>query len=79
MKVAGANAMLQAVPDGLQILAPGRNEHLDTPVTVLSAYPGFVRDCLERVGRGDPPAITPRDCANAVQLIEDSYRAAGRV
>lgn len=79
MKVAGANAMLQAVPDGLQILAPGRNEHLDTPVTVLSAYPGFVRDCLERVGRGDPPAITPRDCANAVQLIDDAYRAAGRV
>ena len=79
MKVAGANAMLRAVPDGLQILAPGRNEHLDTPVTVLSAYPGFVQDCLERVGRGDPAAITPRDCANAVQLIEDSYRAAGRV
>jgi len=79
MKVAGSNAMLSAVPDGLQILAPGRNEHIATSVTVVSSYPNFVRDCLERVGRGDPPAITPRDCANAVQLIEDSYRAAGRV
>ena len=28
MKVAGSNAMLSAVSDGLQILAPGRNEHI---------------------------------------------------
>ncbi len=78
MKVAGAKAMLRAAPGGLQILAPGRDEHLDAAHSVVSAYPGFVQDCLERVGRGDGPAVTARDCANAVQLIHDAYRAAGR-
>ena len=79
MKVAGEKAMLRVVPDGLQLLAPGRNEFFDTPVSVTSSYPSFVSDCLDRLNRGDPPAVTVRDCAGAVQLISDAYQAAGRV
>lgn len=79
MKVAGEKAILRVVPDGLQLIAPGRNEFFDTPVSVTSSYPNFVRDCLSRLNSGEPPAITVRDCAGAVQLISDAYRAAGRV
>lgn len=79
MKVAGENAMLRVVPGGLNILGSGRDEYIEAPLTVTSSYPGFVEDCLTRLGRGEPPAVTARDCANAVHLIGEAYRLAGRV
>lgn len=79
MKVAGENAMLRVVPGGLNILGSGRDEYIEAPLTVTSSYPGFVEDCLIRLGRGEPPAVTARDCANAVHLIGEAYRLAGRV
>ncbi len=36
-----------------------------------------VGEALEAYGRGDPPPIPPSECAHAVRLIFDSYRAAG--
>jgi len=36
-----------------------------------------IREALEAYGRGDPPPIPASECAHAVRLIFDSYRAAG--
>lgn len=79
MKVAGEKALFREVAEGLQILRADRAEIIETSDTAVSSYTVFVKDCLERVGRGAPPAITARDCANAVKLIHDAYRLAGRV
>ncbi|MBM4438285.1 MAG: Gfo/Idh/MocA family oxidoreductase [Actinobacteria bacterium] len=79
MKVAGAKCLLRVVPAGLHILAPDRDEIIPTPMTATSSYFAFVQDCLARVGAGQPPAISARDCANAVALIHDAYHLAGRV
>ena len=78
MKIAGEQALLKAEEGGLRVIGPGRDEFVKTETSGIAGYPGFVRDCLERLGRGDPPAVTARDCANAVALIHAAYRAAGR-
>jgi hypothetical protein len=36
-----------------------------------------VKDCLDRIGRGEPPPATVHDCARAVSLTFDAYRMAG--
>lgn len=77
-KVAGEKAALRVVPDGLQVIAPGRDERYPGAASAAGNYPPLIRDMLERAGRGDPPAITARDCANAMQLVHDAYRLAGR-
>ena len=78
-KVAGAKLLLRERPDGLHILGPNRDEFVEGASTVVSGYPVFVKDCLDRVGDDQPPAIGARDCANAVALIHDAYRLAGRI
>ena len=77
-KVAGEKATLRVVPDGLQVIAPGRDDRFPGAASAAGNYPPLIRDMLERAGRGDPPAITARDCANAMQLVHDAYRLAGR-
>ena len=65
--------------EGVEIVGPGRNETITAPATYLASWPGVVNDCLDRIGRGDPPPATPRDCARAVSLIFDAYRMAGAI
>ncbi len=78
-KVAGEKAALRVVPGGLQVIAPGRDDRFPGAASAAGNYPPLIRDMLERAGRGEPPAITARDCANAMQLVHDAYRLAGRI
>ena len=69
--------LLRQVPGGLQILASGRDETIPQPSDWQAGYPRAVREALEAFGRGDPPPIPASECARAVRLIFDAYRAAG--
>lgn len=73
-KITGEKALLRAESDGLRILGPDRDEFTANDPATAAGYPGYVADCLARLARGDPPAATPRDCANAVALIHTAYR-----
>jgi predicted dehydrogenase len=63
--------------EGVQIVAAGRDEIRRAPEGYLSGWPKVVNECLNRIGRGEPPPATARDCARAVSLIFDAYRMAG--
>jgi predicted dehydrogenase len=78
-KLSGANAFLRATTtgEGVQISGPGRNDTVMAPPGYLSGWPRVVNECLDRIGRGDPPPATARDCARAVSLIFEAYRMAG--
>jgi predicted dehydrogenase len=78
-KISAEKAFLRATAtgEGVQISAPGRNETIMAPPGYLSGWPRVVHECLDRIGRGDPPPATARDCARAVSLVFDAYRAAG--
>ena len=65
--------------EGVQIVGPGRDETRRAPEGYLSGWPRVVHECLERIGRGEPPPASARDCARAVSLIFDAYRMAGEV
>ena len=77
-KVAGAEALVRAVPEGVHIRAPDRDEVIPTPAGWEGGYRQTVRECLEAYGRGAPPPTGAGDCARAVQLIHDAYELAGR-
>ena len=74
---ANPQALLRAAPEGLHVLAPGRDEIIPTPEGWQSGFGEAIRQALEAYGRGDPPPIPAGECARAVRLIHDSYRAAG--
>ncbi len=79
-KIAAQNALVRATDtggDGVQIIGPGRNETLMAPSDYVGSWPGVVKDCLDRIGRGEPPQASVRDCARAVTLTFDAYRMAG--
>ena len=78
-KIAAQKALLRATNtgDGIQIIGSGRNETLNAPEGYVGSWPGVVADCLDRIGRGEPPPATVRDCARAVSLTFDAYRMAG--
>ena len=64
--------------EGVQIIGPnGRNDTVKAPEGYVGGWPRFVKECLDRIGRGEQPPTTPRDCARAVSLICDAYRIAG--
>jgi predicted dehydrogenase len=65
--------------EGVQIVGPGRDETRRAPEGYLSGWPRVVHECLDRIGRGEPPPASARDCARAVSLIFDAYRMAGEV
>jgi predicted dehydrogenase len=60
--------------EGVQIVGPGRDETRRAPEGYLSGWPRVVHECLDRIGRGEPPPASARDCARAVSLIFDAYR-----
>jgi predicted dehydrogenase len=79
-KISAEKAFLRATTtggEGVQIDGPGRNETVKAPDGYLSGWPRVVNECLDRIGRGDPPPATARDCARAVSLVFDAYRMAG--
>lgn len=78
-KVAGEKLLLRSHPEGLHVLAPDRDEIIKTPEGWQFGFRAAVEDALEAFGRGDPPPIPARECARAVRLVHDSYRAAGVV
>jgi predicted dehydrogenase len=65
--------------EGVQIVGAGRDETRRAPEGYLSGWPRVVHECLERIGRGEPPPASARDCARAVSLIFDAYRMSGEV
>jgi len=77
-KIAAAKALVRATnnADGVQIIGPGRNETLMAPPGYVGSWAGVVKDCLDRIGRGEPPPSSVRDCARAVTLTFDAYRIA---
>lgn len=78
-KIAAEKALVRATAtgDGVQIIGPGRNETLSAPPEYVGSWPGVVKDCLDRIGRGEPPPASVHDCARAVSLTFDAYRMAG--
>jgi predicted dehydrogenase len=78
-KIAAEKLLVRATPsgDGVQIIGPDRNETQQAPPGYVGSWPGVVKDCLDRIGRGEPPPASVRDCARAVSLTFDAYRAAG--
>jgi predicted dehydrogenase len=78
-KIAAEKALVRATVtgDGVEIIGPGRNETLTAPAGYVGSWRGVVKDCLDRIGRGEPPPASARDCARAVSLTFDAYRAAG--
>ncbi len=79
-KVAAEKAVLTGVTaggEGVRVVAPGRDETSRAPDSYVAGWPGVVNDCLDRIGRGDPPQTTAHDCARAVTLVFDAYRMAG--
>jgi predicted dehydrogenase len=78
-KIAAAKALVRATSsgDGVQIIGPGRDETLKAPPDFVGSWPGVVKDCLDRIGRGDGPPSSVRDCARAVTLTFEAYRMAG--
>jgi len=80
-KIAGAKALVRATAagDGVEIIGPGRDETQQAPAGFVGSWRGVVKDCLDRIGRGEPPPASARDCARAVSLTFDAYRAAGEI
>lgn len=78
-KIAAEKALVRATAtgDGVQIIGPGRNETLTAPPEYVGSWPGVVKDCLDRIGRGEPPPASVHDCARAVSLTFEAYRMAG--
>jgi hypothetical protein len=44
-------------------LGPGRNETIMAPGGYVSGWPKVIDECLNRIGRGEGPPATARDCA----------------
>jgi predicted dehydrogenase len=76
-KLATAEVLLRATPQGLRITDARRDEVLPPPEGYLSEWEAFIADCLGRLRRGEPPPNTPRDTARAVALVFEAYRLAG--
>lgn len=76
-KVAGEKLLVKDHPQGLQVLGPDRDDVIETPEGWPVGFRPAVEDALDAYGRGGPPPIPARECAGAVKLIYDSYRAAG--
>lgn len=79
-KISAEKAFLRAAAgpgEGVQIVTSARTETVNAPDGYLSGWPRVVDECLNRIGRGEPPPASARDCARAVSLIFDAYRMAG--
>jgi predicted dehydrogenase len=70
--------LLRETRDGVEIHGADGTNSIDKPLTgYRSGWPACVRDCLDRIAKGQPPPATARDAAHATSAIIDAYRAAG--
>jgi predicted dehydrogenase len=60
----------------VRIQGPDRNEVSTPPEGYVSQWARVVVECLDRVGRGEPPPSTAADCGATISLIWDAYRMA---
>jgi predicted dehydrogenase len=76
-KVAAAKALMREVPGGVHYLGADRDETVPIPKDFPSGgYLRVLRECLDRLERGEGPPMTASDCAHAITLIHDAYRLA---
>jgi hypothetical protein len=68
--------ILREVSGGVHVLSADRDETIPTPKGHTEGYGRVVGECLERIGRAEPPPMTSDDCARALSLIHDAYRIA---
>jgi predicted dehydrogenase len=78
-KVAGARLLLRAVPAGLHLRGPQRDEMIPLPPDTRGGYATWLRATLEAWGRGDPPPIGATDALRVSRLTHAAYRAAQRI
>ena len=65
--------------EGVQISVPGKPATIErAPAGYIAGWPGVVRDCLDRLYRGDGPPAGPRDGARASSLAFEAYKVAGK-
>jgi predicted dehydrogenase len=79
LKLVGDKAMLRTVAGGVQILKPDHEEMVDGIPPYEIGTPKLAKACLDAFTKGEAPPIPPRACARAMDLIQDSYRMAGRI
>jgi predicted dehydrogenase len=76
-KVVAEKGVLLGTETGLRIMTDADIEVIEQPDGYVGSWHRVVVECLDRVGRGDPPPVTLQDCDRAISLIYDSYRMAG--
>lgn len=79
LKIVGDKAVLRTTADGVQILKPDHEEMVGGIPPYEIGAQKLARDCLDAFAKGEAPPIPPRACARAMELIQDTYRMAGRV
>lgn len=77
-KIVGDKAILRTTAEGLQVLKPDSAQIVAGPPAYEIGAPRLARECLEALGKGDPPPIPASACARSMDLIQDAYRLAGR-
>jgi predicted dehydrogenase len=55
----------------------GSSETIEAAKPYVGGWDRVVIECVERLGRGEPPPMSAQDCARAIQLTDDAYRLAG--
>ena len=82
-QISAEKAFLRQAPgreEAAQIIGPGdRNEIVKAPPGYINGWPRVIKECLDRLSRGEAPPATARDCARAVTLIFDGYKMAGEL
>ena len=67
-KIAAEKALVRATDTGATACrssARAATKHW-APAEYVGSWAGVVKDCLDRIGRGEPPPASVRDCARAV-------------
>jgi predicted dehydrogenase len=76
-KLAGEKALLIGTESGLRIVGPGRDEVIEQPPGYVGLWPRAVIECLDALGRGEPPPVGPREAYRAIAPIFTAYSLAG--
>jgi len=64
--------------NGLQIIRPdGHAETIKPSDGYVTGWPAVMKDCLDRIAKGQPPFATARDGARNAALVFDAYKMAG--
>jgi predicted dehydrogenase len=77
-KIVGEKMMMRAVKEGVHIWGHGRDEIVRAPAGYVGTHRRIIMECLDRIEKGQPPPITPRECLKVMRLVFDAYLLAGR-